>query len=140
MTEKNLTHIGINLLVSLPLEGISGVEAKIDTGADSSAIWASAIKEENGELSFTLFDKDSPHYTGKVIKTEDFKTTKVKNSFGDVEQRYKVKLKLIIAGRKINSSFTLANRGKNSYSILIGRRTLHGKFLVDVSHKHIETV
>ena len=140
MTEKNLTHIGINLLVSLPEESVSGVEAKIDTGADSSAIWASSIHEKDGELSFTLFDEDSPHYTGKVIKTEDFKITNVKNSFGDSERRYKVKLKVVIAGRKINSSFTLANRGKNSYSILIGKRTLHGKFLVDVSHKHIEAV
>jgi hypothetical protein len=133
--KKKLTHIGTNLLVSFPDEGISCVEAKIDTGADSSAVWASDINEKNKELSFRLFDVDSPHYTGKVIRTSDYKVTNVKNSFGDSEERYKVKLKLSIAGKNINSTFTLANRGKNSYSVLIGKRTLHGKFLVDVSQK-----
>lgn len=140
MLKKNLVQIGINLLISLPDEGISGVEAKIDTGADSSAIWASQIKEEDDSLSFVLFDKDSPNYTGKIITTNDYSTIKVKNSFGQVEERFKVKLKTDIAGRVINVKFTLANRGNNSYSVLIGRKTLHGKFLVDVSHQHIQVI
>ena len=140
MLNKKLTHIGIDVLVSFPDEAINNVEAKIDTGADSSAIWASAIEENDGELTFKLFDEDSPHYNGKAIKTSDYKVIKVKNSFGDTEKRYKVKLKLLLAGRTINSSVTLANRGKNNYSMLIGKRTLHGKFLVDVSHKRIEAI
>ena len=140
MLKKNLVQIGINLLISLPDDGVYDVPAKIDTGADSSAIWASQIEVNDGELSFVLFEKDSPHYTGKVIKTKEFTTSKIKNSFGHVERRYKVKLKAEIAGRLINVRFTLANRGNNSYSVLIGRKTLHGKFLVDVSHKHIEVI
>lgn len=138
--EKNLTYIGINLLIDFPVLGIKNVPAKIDTGADSSAVWATQIKEDNGELSFVLFDTDSPHYTGETIKVHEFTKVRVKNSFGTEETRYKVKFTVQIANRKIKAGFTLANRGNNSFSVLIGRKTLHGKFLIDVSHKHIEVV
>ena len=45
--------------------GIMGIKApaKIDTGADSTSVWASNIKmSKDGVLSFTLFDKSSPFY------------------------------------------------------------------------------
>ena len=39
----------------------------------------------------------------------------------------------MIAGHKITTSFGLSDRSTHNYPILIGRRTLNGKFLVDVS-------
>jgi len=34
--------------------------------------------------------------------------------------------------------FTLADRSKNNFPVLIGRKTLKGKFLVDVSKMSVE--
>lgn len=128
-------HIGSTELISLTDQAVFDVPAKIDTGADSSAIWATNIREQDGVLSFVLFDKHSPFYSGKVNKTRDYKLSSIKNSFGTSEFRYKVRLKTKIAGRVVNVRFTLADRSNNRYPVLIGRKTIAGKFLVDVSKK-----
>jgi glutathione synthase/RimK-type ligase-like ATP-grasp enzyme len=125
--------IGSNTFINFPKFGIKKVPAKVDTGADSSSVWASNIAEKNGKLSFSLFAPNSPFYTGEVINTRDFEISSIKNSFGHTEFRYKVKLSVEIEGRTIKARFTLSNRSENNFPILIGRRTLHGRFLVDVS-------
>jgi glutathione synthase/RimK-type ligase-like ATP-grasp enzyme len=135
--------IGPRTSVGLPRFGLSNIPAKVDTGADSSSIWASNIRENNGKLSYTLFGPSSPYYNGKEITTKDFRISSVKNSFGYSEFRYKVNIKTVIEGKAINILYTLANRGNNSHPILIGRKTLHGRFVVDVSHskkKHYEVL
>lgn len=133
---QTLTHIGTSEAVSLPDFGLENVPAKVDTGADSSAIWASNIFEKDGELHFTLFDPSSTYYRGEEVKTRKYSLVTVKNSFGQKEVRYKVSMKFRIANRTINVRITLANRSMNRYPILIGRRTLKGKFIVDVSIKN----
>ena len=130
------TAIGTIEKVSLPDYGIENVPAKVDTGADSSAIWASNIVEKDGQLSFTLFGPASAYYSGKEIRTRKFTNVSVKNSFGHKEVRYKVNLRLDIAGRVIKTRINLANRANNRFPILIGRRTLHGKFVVDVAKRN----
>ncbi len=132
---KDLPHIGTIELVSLPDDQIQAVPAKIDTGADNSAIWATNVTESGNKLSFILFGKSSSFYTGKVLSTTEYKIVSVKNSFGKSELRYKVYLKIKLCGRTIRARFTLANRAGSRYPVLIGRRTLHGKFLVDVTRK-----
>ncbi len=130
---KQLAQLGTIESVQFPDYSESYVPAKIDTGADNSAIWASQISEIEGELSFVLFDKSSAYFTGGRITTNDYKVIKVKNSFGQSELRFKVKLKVTIGGRTLRTTFTLANREYNRYPVLIGRHTLSGKFLIDVS-------
>ena len=132
-TKQPLAHIGTTEVVSLPDYGIDGVMAKIDTGADSSSIWASKIVEVDGELRFTLFGPSSPHYKNQEVKTRKYSLVTVKNSFGQREVRYKVAVKIEMAERIIRVNITLANRSNNRFPILIGKKTLRGKFLVDVS-------
>lgn len=121
--------------VSLPSHGVHDALAKIDSGADSSAIWASAIKEKDGTLSFKLFGPTSHHYTGEVITTEHYTRVKITNSFGDVERRFKVQLTLHLGGKRIRANFNLANRSRSRYPILIGNTAIRHKFLIDVSTK-----
>ncbi len=132
-----LVHIGTTEVVGLPDYGLESVLAKVDTGADSSAIWASNVLEKDGELRFTLFGPTSPSFTGEEIRTRKYSHVTVKNSFGQKEARYKIAMKLAIAGKKVNARITLANRSSNRFPILIGRRTLKGKFLVDAGKKNV---
>lgn len=125
--------IGPQTHVDFPKFGIRQVPAKVDTGADSSSIWASNIKERGGKLSFTLFGPNSPYYTGEVITTKDYQIRSIKNSFGQTEFRYKAKVPTTIEGRTITIRYSLANRATHAFPVLIGRRTLHGRFLVDVA-------
>lgn len=110
------------------------VPAKVDTGADSSSIWATNIKiDEAGQLSFTLFGSDSEFYTGEVIHRQDYKVAQVASSSGHTQIRYRTHLTLKIKGKKIKALFNLSDRSNNKFPILIGRRTIAGKFLVDVN-------
>ncbi len=125
--------IGRKTYVDFPSFNLNDVPAKVDTGADSSAIWASSIIEQDGVVSFVLFDKESPFYTGEILHAADYTIVSVKNSFGATEFRYKVIILMRIEGRNIRVRFALANRSNSSHPVLIGRRTIQGKFLVDVA-------
>ena len=112
------------------------VPAKVDTGADASSIWASSITETaDGGIKCVFLGPDFEQYTGNAVlfDKEQYSVTRVANSFGHKEVRYKVKLRVKIGKRLINASFTLADRGSKTYPVLIGRRLLQGKFVVDVS-------
>lgn len=135
MPAKELTVIGRAEKVDLLDFNMIGVAAKVDTGADSSAVWASSIEEKEDGLYFVLFGPQHPAYTGEIQKftKPDYSLTRVANSFGHKELRYKVKLRITVRGRKIRATFTLSDRSEKIYPILLGRRLLQGKFLVDVS-------
>ena len=130
---KVLQRIGSKEHVTLPEFSIEDVPAKVDTGADYTAIWASDIVEADGKLAYKLFGRGSRFYTGQTIVTSDYGVTQVRNSFGDSEIRYTVKMSMKLGGKKTRVSFRLADRSRNRYPILIGKKTLIGKFLVDVS-------
>lgn len=131
--DKNKKIIGREVTVDFDNE-IQNVPAKVDTGADSSAVWASDIfVDEKHVLHFKLFGEDSPYYTGQEHTTKEFKVAMTKSSLGETQLKYRVKLPITIADRKIRASFGLSDRSTHNYPILIGRRTLSGKFIVDVS-------
>jgi hypothetical protein len=132
---KDLVVIGRVEKASFPEQGIYNVYAKIDTGADLSSIWATNIHEEEGVLRFKLFGKKSAHFTGKEVQitAPHYLLTRIANSFGHKELRYVVKLQLMLGGKTIRTTFTLADRSKKTYPILIGRKALNQKFLIDVS-------
>ena len=137
LMNTSLPVIGQNELVSIGTRAID-VPAKIDTGADSSSIWASDIKvRRDGTLIFKLFGEGSDYYSGKVFKRTDYKVAMVRSAMGEEQIRYRTRMTIKVAGRKIRVLFNLSDRSRNNFKILIGRRTVSGKFLVDVSKKAI---
>lgn len=132
MKEEKLPIIGSIMLVSVC--GRDDVPAKIDTGADSSSIWVSHLRiDKDGVLKFRLFGEGSPFYNGKVVKRTDYKVAVVRSATGEEQVRYRTYFTLKIAGKKIKVLFNLSDRSANNFPILIGRRSISGKFLVDVS-------
>lgn len=136
MSEK-LEVIGRNLLVDI-IGHAKDVPAKVDTGADSSSIWASNVTvTKEGILQFTLFRKGSKYYTGEVIKRRAFRVAIVRSSSGHEQIRYKTDIPIRLGTRIVRATFYLADRSQNNFPILLGRRTLNKKFLVDVSVKSL---
>lgn len=134
---KELPIIGSSEKISIGKRAVD-VLAKIDTGADSSSIWASHIRVgKDGILRFRLFDEGSKYYNGKVYKRRDFKVAVVKNSTGRKQLRYRTYFTITMMGKKIKVLFNLSDRSKNTYKVLIGRRTIAGKFVVDVKKNSI---
>lgn len=134
---KQLLPIGTVELLSLPDSEIRDIPAKIDTGADNSAIWASNVRLKEGQVVFNLFAPGSVYYREEPIVVSNFRTTTVRNSFGHKEFRYKIQLNVCIGEHKLKHWFTLADRSRNNYPILLGKNFLKNKFIVDVSRKNI---
>lgn len=134
---KELLHIGTIEFVSLPDDNIEHVPAKVDTGADNSAIWASNMHLEDGKLLFNFFAPGSAFYSEEPVVTNAFRTTTVKNSFGQKEFRYKIQLRVRVGDHTLRRWFTLADRSRNAYPILLGKNFLRNMFIVDVSKKNL---
>lgn len=134
---KPLTTIGPIEAVEFPQFNLTAVPARIDTGARTSTVWASRVREVEGALHFTLFDAESGFYSGREVTATYFGRRSVTSSNGITEERYIVKLVVVVGGRKIQASFTLANRATQTYPVLIGRNILRGKFLVDVKQNQL---
>ena len=134
MPIKDKTIIGRTATANFIAEGIRDVPVKIDTGADRSSIWASELNvDDTHTLHFVLFDKTSPYYSGKRHSTKVYKAQLIRSSNGMAQVRYRVSLTVQLAGRTIRGSFTLADRSRNTYPVLVGCTLLKHKFLVDVA-------
>ena len=111
-----------------------GVPAKVDTGADGSAVWASHIRvDKEGRLCFRLFDEASPYYTGRVLKRTQYTVAQVKSASGNITLKFQAYITVKICGKRIKVLFGLSDRSTHNYPVLIGCRTLRGKFIVDVA-------
>lgn len=120
---------------------IHGVPAKVDTGAYRSAVHATDIVEKGGVVSFTLFG-DHP-VCGKMaqrISTDVFQKVIVANSFGHREERYDVGFRVKLGPKVFRAKFTLADRSKKIYPILLGRTMLNRRFLVDTNESAVDRV
>ncbi|MBC7746536.1 ATP-dependent zinc protease [Pedobacter sp.] len=136
MAKGDVTIVGRMAYVDFFEDAITTVPAKIDTGADISSVWASDIHvAENGVLQFRLFGETSPFYTGKVLSHKHFGVMLVRNSSGHEQIRYSVKMSVAIDTRRVLATFTLSERSKNNFPILIGSKLLKNKFIVDVSKR-----
>jgi len=133
--------IGRKERISLPEWNLKNIIAKVDTGAYSNSIHCEYIEKvlegDKEILKFTLLSPKDKKYNGLVIISDDFTQKKVKNSFGQTEIRYKVKTKIMIFQEELQTEFTLTNRGNMRNSILLGRKVIAGKFLVDVQKMNL---
>jgi len=138
--KHTLRLIGRREFVDFPLLELFNVEAKIDTGAYTSSIHCENISVKNisgnPALYFTVILNDEKN-TKKEYVFNEFAAKKIKNSFGEMEERYIIKTLLKIGKKNIRVSISLSNRGSMRYPVLIGRKPLKGKFLIDVKQVHI---
>ncbi len=135
------TTIGRHDKVDLPEMNLVEIDAKIDTGADSSAIHCHHIEivKKKGKkiLHFILLDPTHPHYNNRSFYFEEFKQRTIKNSFGGSERRFIIKTPVVIFGRKLITEFSLSYRGNLTFPILLGKKFLYRKFIVDVARSNI---
>ena len=125
-----LITIGRREFVDFPIFNMEQVVAKIDTGAYTCAIHCKHIELIKSTEILVLSVKFLNDIT---FYFNDFTQKKIKNSSGEMEERFVVKTIIKIAGKKINTTISLTDRGNMRYPVLIGRRLLKRKFIVDVN-------
>ena len=137
--KKTKIIIGRIEKVHFPDLELFDIDAKIDSGAYSSSIHCHDIWENEDEnvLFFKLLDPSHENYNEKELKFEDYSKTVVKSSTGIPERRYKIKTKIQIGNKSYITKFTLTDRGKMRYPVLLGRVVLSKRFIIDVSKKYL---
>jgi hypothetical protein len=123
--------------VDLPQLGLSNIHAKIDTGAYTSSLHCHRAQVVDGNLEFILLDEEHPEFTGMKFVFPQFEVRNIKNSFGEVERRFVIVTTLKIFNEDITTEFSLSNRGSLKFPILIGRKILRDRFLIDVKKKNL---
>jgi hypothetical protein len=123
--------------VDLPGLGLENIHAKIDTGAYTCSLHCSSAEVVNGKLEFVLLDEEHPEFTGMRFTVKKFTQREIKNSFGEAELRYVIKTTIKIFDRKIRAEFSLSDREKLRFPVLLGRKILRNRFLIDVTKKDL---
>lgn len=123
--------------VDLPELGLYNIHAKVDTGAYTCSLHCHKAEVINGNLEFILLDEEHPEFTGMKFSFKQFEKRDIKNSFGEVEKRFVIITTIKIYSEEITAEFSLSNRGSLKFPILIGRKILRDRFLIDVKSKNL---
>lgn len=112
--------------------------ARIDTGAETSSIDAFNIREfeRDGEpwVSFDVKNRETKEkmtFEKKIVRK-----TFIKRQQGEDEKRIVVDMEIKIGNQLFIKEFSLGNRKKFNYQVLIGRNILNGLAVVDVAIKN----
>lgn len=123
--------------VHLPGLGLMNIHAKIDTGAYTSSLHCSSTQVIDGKLEFVLLDEEHPEFTGMKFALDKFTQRQIKNSFGVAETRYVIETTIKIFDEEIMTEFSLSDRDALRFPILLGRKVLRDRFLIDVTKKNL---
>lgn len=108
------------------------VEAKLDTGAKSSAINAPDYRAfmRNGEkwISFSVTNNKGE---GIEVEAPFLRNARIRRAGVPVRERPVIALRVCVGGQNDVTEFTLADRSQLNYQMLIGRSFLKGRILVD---------
>ena len=120
---------------------LKNISIKIDTGAYTSTIHSHHIREVTvdgiTQVEFKVLDPTHRKYSEQIFKTGRFKKKYVKNSFGISEERYLIETTIILFGNEYPIDLSLSERSDMRYPILIGRKLLKNRFIVDPSRKNL---
>ncbi len=129
--------IGRKDLISFPGFELQNVPVKIDSGAYSSSMHCQSIEVvefgEKEQLRVIFLDASISGFTGKEVIFDEFKTKIVKSSNGIAQERYFVKGSVRLFGKTYETVFSLTERTGLRNPILLGRRLLNKRFLIDTS-------
>jgi len=122
---------------TFPEQGIT-LDAKLDTGAVSSSLSVTDLErfKRKGKTwyRFTMQGIDGKTAT---VEQQTSRIARVTRAEVKDTRRPIVRLKLCVAGHEAVTDVTLTDRSSQDYLLLIGRKFLASRVLVDSSRKHL---
>lgn len=127
--------IGWNEYVGLPEWGIRAIRAKMDSGARSSALHVDSIEElGRGRVRFDVVLSRRKRHRRVHVEERIVRRGRVRSSSGHWETRLFVATAVRIGPLERIVEFSLVDREKMIYRMLLGRRALSG-LLIDTRHQ-----
>lgn len=122
--------IGREEIVDLQELGLNNIVGKIDTGAYTSSLHCSKIAIEKNFVKFlTLNNRE---FTFPIEKIKN-----VKSSSGESERRVFIKTTVKVFNKSYKIELSLTDRSFMKRDLLIGRKFLRNRFIVDVALKNV---
>lgn len=145
MTDRRETYacVGWREWVSLPELGVKNIKVKVDTGARTSALHT---------FSLAYFDKDGEEWVRiglhprQKSNEEHFTEAKildkrvVRDSGGHEELRPVIETVITLGKHSFRAELTLTSRDNMKFRMLLGRKALEGRFLVDSNGSYLQSV
>ena len=126
--------VGWKEQVALPDLKIKSVIAKIDTGANVATIDAADIKfVTRKDVKYVKFTVKKRNNTVRKTSAPLAGFKRIRSYNGDVEKRPYIKTDILMDGITKNIELTLTDRGPMDYTMLIGRKALGRRWIVNPS-------
>jgi hypothetical protein len=139
--DSEFTSIGWREWVALPDLGLPAIKAKIDTGARTSALHAFLIEpyQEAGidMLRFLIHPIQRNQEFQVECHCPVFDVREVTDSGGHREMRYVVQSNVTIGNGNWPIELTLTNRDTMSFRMLLGRKAMEERFVVNPGASYI---
>lgn len=129
------TFTGWREWVGLPEIGVSWLKAKIDTGAQTSALHTTNLEEfeRDGEewVRFAVHPWQDSELDEVVVERRIHDRRTIRSSSGHSQHRLVVLMDIMLCGRVITAEVTLTSRDEMVFRMLIGRQALRQGYVVD---------
>jgi hypothetical protein len=120
-----------------PTLNLYNLDVKIDTGAYTSTIHCKNVVVEDNYLKCVLLDEEHPSYHEKEFKFDRYDVKVVKSSNGQTQARYRILTEIVLFGKTYPIFLTLSDRVEMRYPVLIGRKFLTKRFVVDINNTNL---
>ena len=127
--------------VQLPEIGVPWIKAKLDTGAQTSSIHAhdTEVFQRDGAdwVRFRVRPWQRSSDDEVTVECPLHDRRRVRSSSGHVEERFVVRMRVVLVGREVEVEVTLSNRDQMGFRMLIGREALQQGFDVTSSRSFL---
>lgn len=131
--------IGWTEYIDFPDWGVSGIKAKVDTGARSSALHVEDLEHlPHGRVRFDVVCSRRPHKR-VTVEAHALKWSRVRSSSGEHSERCFVRTTIRLGPVEKEIELSLVSREKMIFRMLLGRKALEDDFFVDVSRRDVLT-
>jgi hypothetical protein len=136
--------IGWREWVAIPQLGVSGIKAKIDTGARSSSLHAFDIERHRTPsgvemVRFTIHPRQRRRSSVGPVEAPLLTEKLVRNPGGREEIRPVIRTEIVWNGISFEADLNLTSRDEMGFRMLLGRQAIRRRFLVDPGRSFLGT-